>query len=440
MRTRSIPVNLPMAVIAALAIAGQGKLGIAQIAKQNPRTTVGRNVQVSKVYETRQHSEVILAADPNHGDRLLAGSMIRDPGPGNSVVAYASGDGGKTWGLALEKKSVKGGPSYYDPAVAFDADDAAYFAAMPMPPGGLEITSSRDGGHTWAAPFVVREHVDRPFLFVDCTKGRFRGRTYCVLNLDGELAVYRSYDGGKTFDPPKSFPCEGSAQGRTPGQAAVLGDGTLLIAYHVLVKATDRQYSLRLRRSITGGESFLEEQFVRDYVGAPHLGINPGLPMLAVAPGSGAFQDRAYLVWSERTEDGMRVMLMLSKDRGAHWSGPLEISDRAGFEEGDEGAGRYAFLPSIAVNRAGIVAVSWYDAIAREGKLTRDLLFRASLDGGSSWLPTVRVNDVASSDTEDAWVGDTAGLAASNSGAFHALWIDNRTGVKQVFTAAILVK
>ena len=119
-----------------------------------------------------------------------------------------------------------------------------------------------------------------------------------------------------------------------------------------------------------------------------------------------------YLVWSERTETGLRVVLMISKDQGVHWSEPIAISDQSSLREGDQGSSRYAFLPAIAVNRAGIVAVSWYEATLRERKLTWNLLLRASLDGGSTWLPGVRVSDVASSAPEDTWVGDTAGLAA----------------------------
>jgi hypothetical protein len=37
-------------------------------------------------------------------------------------------------------------------------------------------------------------------------------------------------------------------------------------------------------------------------------------------------------------------------------------------------------------------------------------------------------------------LGDTARLAADSAGAFHPLWIDNRTGVKQVFTASVDIK
>jgi WD40 repeat protein len=446
---QSTPVGLALAPDIALAKASQRKPRVAQLATQNAQIVVGPNVQVSKAYENRRHSEVILAADPNHGDRLLAGSMVLDAGTvkgGLSVVAYGSGDGGKTWAVALERKAEKGGPYYADPAVAFDPDGVAYFAALRLrpqstPQSALEITSSRDGGHTWAAPFLAEKlPVDRPFLVVDCTNSRFRGRAYCFLSLDRELAVYRSRDGAKTFDPPKSFPCEGPAQGRGAGQGVVLTDGTLVLTYHVLTKATDQQYSLRLRRSNTGGESFLEEQFLRDYLAAPQLRINPGSPMLGADPGSRAFRDRLYLVWSERTEAGMRLMLMISKDQGVHWSEPIVISDQASLREGDQGSSRYAFLPSIAVNRAGIVAVSWYEATLRERKLTWNFLLRASLDGGSTWLPSVRVSEVASGDTEDTWVGDTAGLAADIAGVFHPLWIDNRTGAKQVFTAAVLIK
>ena len=77
------------------------------------------------------------------------------------MVAYASGDGGRTWGVTLERNAEKGGPYYADPAVAFDPDGVAYFAALRLrpqsrPQSALEITSSRDGGHTWARPLSPR--------------------------------------------------------------------------------------------------------------------------------------------------------------------------------------------------------------------------------------------------------------------------------------------
>jgi hypothetical protein len=36
--------------------------------------------------------------------------------------------------------------------------------------------------------------------------------------------------------------------------------------------------------------------------------------------------------------------------------------------------------------------------------------------------------------------GDTAGLAADAGGTFHPVWIDNRTGTHQVWTASVGVR
>ena len=36
--------------------------------------------------------------------------------------------------------------------------------------------------------------------------------------------------------------------------------------------------------------------------------------------------------------------------------------------------------------------------------------------------------------------GDTAGLGADASGVFHPVWIDNHTGVPQVWTASVAVR
>ena len=70
----------------------------------------------------------------------------------------------------------------------------------------------------------------------------------------------------------------------------------------------------------------------------------------------------------------------------------------------------------------------------------------ASIDSGTTWLPSIAVNDVPSTFNKGSygsrlgWLGDTAGLTADSKGVFHPVWIDNRTGIKQVFTASILVK
>jgi hypothetical protein len=206
------------------------------LAEHGAQITVGRNVQVSKPRAKIPHAEVILAASPNNPARLLAGAIIEQPGDGDSVVAYSSGDGGKTWELALEKKATKGGPNFLDPVIAFGPDGAVHFADIGVYSGKmyLEIVSSPDGGKTWGTPITKGDHLaDRPFLAVDSTSGKFRGRIYCnckaLLGSAGQWkpAILTSRDGGKTFDAPKGWEVKTKGPALTPGPVVVLSDGML---------------------------------------------------------------------------------------------------------------------------------------------------------------------------------------------------------------------
>jgi hypothetical protein len=130
------------------------------------------------------------------------------------------------------------------------------------------------------------------------------------------------------------------------------------------------------------------------------------------------------------------------------------------------------FMPIIAVNKDGIVGLSWYDRRDNPDNLGYYPRFSASLDGGETWLPSVRISThprtvggtqdaldlrpsvrtakdyEGTSDPDHLTLahrvytngGETAGLAADVDGAFHAMWIDNRTGPDQVWTAILHVQ
>jgi hypothetical protein len=105
-----------------------------------------------------------------------------------------------------------------------------------------------------------------------------------------------------------------------------------------------------------------------------------------------------------------------------------------------------ALVPAVAVNKSGVVAVSWYDrrGLPRtRGNLPDrkgwDVRLRASADGGETWAPSVRVNEVTSAGPPVRHLLFTAGLAADASDGFHPVWADHRTGVLQLWTADIRV-
>jgi hypothetical protein len=433
----------------------------AQGSEKDSPARVDGNVQVSLPNKQVAHNEVVIAADPGDRKRLLVGSIVerqkeKDGMRGESVTVYASSDGGATWDAVLEKKAEKDGPRYLDPAVAFGRGGSACFASLGTldAKNFIDIVRSRDGGKTWTGGTRLEHRDDRPFLAVDCTAGEFRDRLYCTCSLEWEkerrLGVYVSADGGKAFGPPHALPFEPVRFGPMmfPGAPVVLSDGTLVIPYQRVFGRTDAKKGalhfsfIRVRRSQTGGKSFLPEQTVceRERDTPPSVSI----PVLAVDPGSKAYRDRLYLTWYEATPRGLSVMVSTSKDKGDTWSDPVALSEQPR-EEADAAVQSHdGVLPAVAVNKAGVVAVTWYDTRdSRPGKPACNVRLRASLDGGQTWLPSVRVTDVASTfDLQRGkrvqnTLGDTAGLAADAAGSFHPVWIDNRTGVRQVFTATV---
>src|SRR5206468_9466449 len=126
-------------------------------------------------------------------------------------------------------------------------------------------------------------------------------------------------------------------------------------------------------------------------------------------------------------------------------------------------------LPAIAVNAAGVVLVAWYDRRESGDNMGWKIRAAASLDGGVTFTPSTTVSDVANVFTgETEWVqgeprvsgggsrrpnsvkgrsiavdlvinsffvsgGHTSGLAVGADGIFHPAWLDNRTGVSQLW-------
>jgi hypothetical protein len=163
---------------------------------------------------------------------------------------------------------------------------------------------------------------------------------------------------------------------------------------------------------------------------------------MAVDPGSPGFADNLYLVWSQRFDNRRGtewILFSRSTDRGKTWSAPVKLSEQP--EPEDPARDYIAYIPCVAVNNDGIVAVTWYDRRELQGRGSDgslkgwNLRVRVSLDGGATWPPSVQVTSRPSIGKVAG--GHTAGLAADAAGQFHTAWIDDRTGTLQLWTAKV---
>jgi hypothetical protein len=480
--------------------------GMAQ--PQQSQITVGPNVQVSKDRPDMVHDEVLLAADPSNPNRLIGCSLaipaygVSIPSEGGGIrhlsgLVYMSDDAGKTWRLATEFASGAT-TAGMDNHCAFGSDGTAFFITgvldlakeehpdaddLDHKPGSYEYFLSRrstDGGHTWSDWYKIPHGtgVDRQYIIADDTNSKYHGRVYItgqieVYSIDNEsqglaFSLWRSLDNGATFERPLAR--YGNAIKQTvfnPWNPVVLSDGTLAMLFVDGSQMPPKQPTpIKIVFSRDGGESMSKSYKVAD---AKDTAIPP--ICLAVDRSDGPFKDRLYVTWADKHDFRSEIYIVHSSDKGKTWSTPQVVNDdraRPGLEEGPTD-----ITPVVAVNKQGVVGLMWYDRRDNpkdEGYWVR---FSASMDGGETWYPSLRISERPNNylrgerttisaardkvdDTKkvsadeaathinvirEEWVagGHTSGLVADGNGKFHGFWVDNRTGIHQVWSSAIEV-
>src|SRR5437762_9480615 len=222
------------------------------------------------------------------------------------------------------------------------------------------------------------------------------------------------------------------------GRLAVLSEGTVVGVFGDIKNyggMTVAQYSGQESDAVLesvgitdGGNTLSEASRVDDFFmsGKARVSQTGVMPTLAVDPGGGPFRDRLYATWADVRDGRSAIRVAYSSDKGKSWSRSIVIDDVPGPAESTEGPQNS--LPTVAVNKAGVVAVTWYDRRDNPVGLGWYLRVRASLDGGDTWLPSARVsekpNTFSSSqklftlayNTKDVWVNPNSGESPTHVG------------------------
>jgi hypothetical protein len=431
----------------------------------------GRNVQVSRLHPADTHYELLVAADPANASRLIVGSFRYPAGTTRSgTVVYATRDGGKSWIPTLEGRVLE---NTSDPATAYGPDGSAYYAAAWLGPANtpreqreMLMFRSPDGGLTWDSP-VRFTYSDREYITVDRTNGKYNGRIYVNGNNRvpygvSDFIVFRSSDKGKTWEGPGKRRDFGKHTVGMMGNAVVASDGTIIGVF-------EENNDIRAIRSLDGGETLTDASDVDTAYVVPgnRKGSNnnvTAMPAIAIDESSGPGRNNVYAVWADRRTGNSRIRFSASKDKGLTWSSSTVIDAMPAGDTVDN------FMPTIAVNRDGTIAVMWYDRRDHPDNLGWDVRMTASTDGGKTFLTPAKVSEKGmsfgpgarwtalkatvsrSKDSASAPLtldvslntftylgGDTNGLVADANGVFHPVWIDNRNGVPQIWTAPVRV-
>ncbi len=447
-------------------------------AATTPRAIVGPNMLVSRDGDF-PHIELIVAANPRNVKNLVGGAITYTrPNGGFASRTYATLDGGATWHASEFPEQVEWGGG--DPYVAFTPQGTALFCALTMAKDEssrqrafLQVWRSEDGGRSWQAkPADLGCSYDFEKMAVDQTTGGFAGRAY-IAALYGypvyRVGLFRSADDGRSWTGPVEVTNGAGTIGVGAVNVLILSDGTVvvpIVKYEFLpdkVKRTGKiTRPMSLMLSSDGGVSFTPPREAPAAVldkDDPSARDTGGIEAFAADAGSKDYRDRIYMAWSDSRRGRPRILFSRSEDRGLHWSEPIPV-------DGSVPKETIQFQTVVAVNKDGVVGVTWYDTRGSKDGSQFDEYFAASVDGGRSFLQSVRVSSASSGfrgpgnmrmdpfifdhkeeihlsliSAVSRWPsgGDYLGLTADKDGVFHPLWADARSGTFQAYTAEVSV-
>jgi hypothetical protein len=354
---------------------------------------------------------------------------------GNAVVVayndfrgfYCSGRQLTGWGYSLdsgatftEGANLPGGNGWYgDPWLATGPDGTIYLASLWNGTNSIAVARGTvtNTGIDWSQPTIIRGgSFDKEAITVDQTYGTIY---LSYTNLGNGIYLYKSIDGGVTFQGPTRVGTATNAQGSQP---AVGPDGELYIAYGV---GYPNDSAIGVAVSYDTGASFYVNNNIAPVTRANIPGTDraPYFPHIAVDTTGGPYNENVYITWDSAHLSGKLDSLMItSSDYGATWSAPVKINDTAtGIQ----------WYPTVAVDANGNVDSFFYDRRENPGTTITNLYFAQSTDGGHTFNANIKATTASSnwhtfSDGSPAW-GDY--INSTNDGADSVVaYADGRDG------------
>jgi hypothetical protein len=386
---------------------------------------------------------------------ILLAAYNDDPYPGGPGLGVSySNDGGTIWNpLQLPyPPDPYGGGNFldaFDPTATADANGNLYVAHISTdynwstgPASGLFVHKSTDGGVTWNAPVAIAtdgppsgspdpnyRFNDRCQMTADVNPASpFYNNLYIVEIKDrgwnmpqpyGDIYFSSSTDGGATWSSQVILNGMQSNMANMP-VPAIASDGTIYVCwmdYNVLTGGTGTIY---IDVSTNGGITWLSNDIFVTNVNLPPLRLNGGTDVLAkgaaVIRVSPFNSQEIYITYAEQiigSPDEADIFFRKSTDGGSTW-----IVQRVN----DDNSTNDQVLPWMDIKPDGTIDIAWYDRRNDPADLNWDVYFTVSLDGGNTFIPNQKINNVAApspnTPVSGFWMGEYLGLVVDATHAY----------------------
>jgi hypothetical protein len=414
---------------------------------------VGANVNITRL--TNNQTETTIAINPVNPQNLFAGANggynYSNKLPLPSVFYYST-NGGANWMTS----NVSALPAVCcDQSTSWDEFGNLFLTYLAQA-GPAVVALSTNGGASFILLYQSAGAPDQPTITTGPGGSYAPGSvwiTYAAAGLVAQgAAVYGLGSVGTFSDPQVALP------GGTFGDIAIGPNGEVLVTYQGAASAPDT-ISVNLDPDGLGPAGFSTGITATTTEVGGFLAI-PAQPRRTIDAEAGLAWDRSggphhgrvHLVYTDRpatTSNDTDIYARYSDNNGTTWSAPVRVNDDAA------GNGKSQFLPRIALDQTtGYFAVSFYDSRNSSLNNTAEYWATASLDGGVSFQPNVKVSagmssaNVIAVSTYKFDFGDYSGLAFYG-GIFYPCWGDNSNSTGdnpegtrttlEAYTAAVIV-
>ncbi len=408
---------------------------------------IGDNYRIypSSVYQT----EVFIVKSPVNGNVLFSSCNTLTFIPFFiSEGIYVTTNGGNSW---QGSDTCTGEPIAFhggDPGITIDKNGMFIITRLGRPPfTGLHSHFSTDNGQTWSFQNTIStDDLERASLTTDAiTTSSFYGRTYAAwvkLSTPFSLAFAFTDDGAQNWSNPQQV---NNPINRSAGGDITTGpNGEVYVCWAGVTDVSPfREIFVGFASSANGGTNWAVVENAFNMSGITGVLENKGnirvngLPSIVVDTTNGTRRGWIYIVTGQKNlapaGSDPDIILNRSTDGGLTWSSAIRVNQDA------VNNGKTQYFPTVHIDKFGAVNVIFYDDRNTSNDSAGVFLARSE-DGGDNWaefeISDHNYKPVPIGGLGQGYQGDNIDITSTSSKLW-PVWMDNSTGIYQIWTTPI---